>query len=180
MGSGKYLKHAIKKDGLENFTKEILFVYDTPEEMYAKEAELVNEDFLAMENTYNLKVGGFGGFDYINSTGFIRNSSHFDTNNIQSSIGGLNSFLQNKGIHSIESKEKAQRNIKEQFPLGTFYGKTHSEDTKKSIGLKNSKHQSQNNSQLGTMWITNDIETIKIKNTSPIPDGWRRGRKLIN
>jgi len=180
MGSGKYLKYAQEKHGIENFTKEILFVFDTPEEMYLKEKELVNEEFIVTHNTYNLKIGGFGGFDYINSKGFIRNSSHFDVNNMQSSIGGRNSFLQNKGIHSIESKEKAQRNIKEQFPLGTFYGKTHSEDAKKSIGLKNSKHQSQNNSQLGTMWITNDIETIKIKNTSPIPDGWRKGRKLIN
>ena len=35
--------------------------------MYAKEAELVNEEFLMNENTYNLKIGGFGGFDYINS-----------------------------------------------------------------------------------------------------------------
>jgi group I intron endonuclease len=67
MGSGKYLNHAIKKHGVENFKKEILFVFDTPKEMYDKEAEIVNEDFLAEENTYNLKIGGFGGFDYINT-----------------------------------------------------------------------------------------------------------------
>ena len=67
MGSGKYLKAAQEKYGLENFKKEILFVFDNPEEMYAKEAEIVNEEFLMTENTYNLKVGGFGGWDYINS-----------------------------------------------------------------------------------------------------------------
>ena len=69
MGSGKYLNYAIRKHGIENFTKEVLFVFTTPEEMYAKEAELVNEDYLAEGNTYNLKVGGFGGFDYLNDSG---------------------------------------------------------------------------------------------------------------
>lgn len=67
MGSGKILMRAQKKYGMENFKKEILFVFDNPEEMYAKEAELVNEEFLVTENTYNLKVGGFGGWDHINS-----------------------------------------------------------------------------------------------------------------
>ena len=60
-GSGKYLKHAINKYGVENFTKEILFEFYTAKEMYDKEAEIVDDDFLAEENTYNLKRGGFGG-----------------------------------------------------------------------------------------------------------------------
>ena len=67
MGSGKYLKHAQEKYGIDKFTKEILFVYDNPQEMYSKEAELVNEDFLTLENTYNLKIGGSGGWDIINN-----------------------------------------------------------------------------------------------------------------
>ena len=68
LGSGKYLLRSIEKHGLENFVREILFQFDNSEDMYAKEAEIVNEDFLMNENTYNLKVGGYGGFDYINKT----------------------------------------------------------------------------------------------------------------
>ena len=68
LGSGKYLIQSIKKHGPENFVREILFQFDNPKDMYAKEAEIVNENFLMNENTYNLKIGGFGGFDHINKT----------------------------------------------------------------------------------------------------------------
>jgi len=65
LGSGKYLLNAIKKYGKENFTKEILHICSSADEMYKKEAEIVNEDFIATENTYNIRIGGNGGFDYI-------------------------------------------------------------------------------------------------------------------
>jgi len=69
MGSGKHLKRAINKHGLENFTKEILFQFDNETDMNAKEAELVTEEFVKEDTNYNLCPGGHGGFGYINSTG---------------------------------------------------------------------------------------------------------------
>lgn len=68
MGSGKYLKRAIAKHGIDNFVKEILYIFDSEIEMNAKETELVTEDFCKLKNNYNLCVGGKGGFGYINST----------------------------------------------------------------------------------------------------------------
>ena len=67
LGSGKYLKKAIKKYGRENFKKNVLYIFETRDEALGKEREIVNEDFVSNENTYNLKVGGEGGFDYINN-----------------------------------------------------------------------------------------------------------------
>ena len=41
--------------------------------------------------------------------------------------------------------------------------------------MKN-KQNGINNSQYGTMWITNGIENKKIKKLDTIPDGWYKGR----
>jgi hypothetical protein len=61
IGSGRLLKKAIKKYGKEYFKREILFQFSTLKECYQKEAELVTEDFVKDENTYNVCVGGRGG-----------------------------------------------------------------------------------------------------------------------
>ncbi len=61
MGSGKLLGYAQAKYGIENFKKEILFNFDTLIEMDYKEIELVNEEFIARDDTYNIALGGCGG-----------------------------------------------------------------------------------------------------------------------
>jgi hypothetical protein len=58
LGSGKNLKHDIKKYGKENFTKEILFIFDNFDDMDNKEKELVTKEFVLREDTYNLIQGG--------------------------------------------------------------------------------------------------------------------------
>ena len=67
MGSGKLIKQAVEKYGFNNFKKEILFIYNNPKQMYLKEAEIVDEEFLKRDDVYNLVPGGHGGWDYINS-----------------------------------------------------------------------------------------------------------------
>lgn len=66
MGSGKILNQAIDKYGIENFTKDIFHVFDTSKEMYDKEAEIVDESFVQRSDTYNIRLGGSGGWDHIN------------------------------------------------------------------------------------------------------------------
>ena len=58
IGSGTLLKRAIKKYGKTIFTKEILATFDTKEEAEAFERLIVDDDFVAREDTYNLVVGG--------------------------------------------------------------------------------------------------------------------------
>lgn len=61
LGSGTAINCAIEIYGEENFTKEILHIFDTREEAYKKEAELVTEDFINNPRTYNIALGGEAG-----------------------------------------------------------------------------------------------------------------------
>jgi len=155
MGSGKYLNHAYKKYGLENFSKEILFVFDTPEEMYAKEAEIVNDEFLAEENTYNLKRGGFGGWDYINNDKTLIQQRNKKVANIRDNSHG--NLIRAIARQTKEYKEKQKQGLKKYFEnnSGSFLGKTHSDKTK-SIMSDKAKERLKDptkNSQYGTTWV---------------------------
>ena len=61
LGSGKALLSAIKEHGRENFVRETLEVFDTEEEAYLREAQIVDNTFVADRNTYNIGKGGKGG-----------------------------------------------------------------------------------------------------------------------
>lgn len=63
LGSGHNLRLAIKKYGIESFKREILHVFNTPEEMFKKESEIVNIDFIKRSDVYNIVEGGFGGYN---------------------------------------------------------------------------------------------------------------------
>lgn len=56
--------HAVKKYGYENFKRTILRVFDTQEEAYAFESELVTPTLLKSKNCYNIQNGGYGGTGY--------------------------------------------------------------------------------------------------------------------
>ena len=58
MGSGSRLKIAIKKYGIENFSKEIIKFFNNREELAKYEAEIVTESLVHDPNCYNMIVGG--------------------------------------------------------------------------------------------------------------------------
>lgn len=51
-------QYAVKKYGVEAFERTTLFIFDTEEEAYKKEAELVTQEFINLEYTYNSVLGG--------------------------------------------------------------------------------------------------------------------------
>jgi hypothetical protein len=61
MGSGSHLKLALAIKEYK-FEKEILHEFDSEDEMYEKEKELVDQEYVERQDTYNLTIGGKGGW----------------------------------------------------------------------------------------------------------------------
>ena len=179
MGSGKLLRRAIEKYGVENFEKEILHVFDNEAEMKSKEKELVNEEFLQRSDTYNLCPGGHGGFGYLNSNDLNNQNKNFKEINKKISFSLTEAYKINPLL-----KERSSRNFKNAHSLGkirydTFTGKSHSDETKRKISKvkkENCSSVGDKNSQYGTVWITNGFLNKKIKKLDEMPVGWYLGR----
>ena len=191
MGSGKILKRSIAKHGIENFKKEILFQFGNEADMNSKEAELVTEEFCLREDTYNLCVGGQGGFSYINSNPELvakrdtyenKLAGRIAANKVLAKKYGSKNFTAKKleadPVFRDEFRNKVSIGLKKKFEKDGHHwnGKRHSEETKKK--MSKSKNVGSSNSQFGTMWITNGQENKKIKkDVDVIPEGWYKGRK---
>ena len=185
MGSGKVIKHAMEKYGAENFTKVILEFFENAELMYAREKEVVNDEFLLREDVYNLRRGGNGGFDYINSLELPRLTLIDPVLRAK----GDHRRMQRIKEHGHTEKEKIAAKRRGQIQsekwasgeaIHPWSGRSHSSMSKEKISdSMKGKQVGEKNSQFGSMWINNGKEAKKIKNTDAIPDGWRRGRKII-
>lgn len=185
IGSGTILKRAIEKYGIENFDKEILFVFDTPEEMFAKEAEIVDKIFVELDTTYNILEGGRGGFEYVNSSGknlYGKNGENGMKNLIPFDL--VKQYLIDIGKWD-DYKKRQSEGLKQKYKRDGFHwtGKKHTEETKTKIGIALSKSQSgTGNSQYGTCWIySSSGENKKIRKEnleSYLSMGWLRGRKM--
>lgn len=180
MGSGKLIVAAIKKYGVENFSKEILHIFDSEEEMNIREKELIDEQFILREDTYNICIGGQGGWSFVNRNNLSINS--FENKNIQQKAQRKaqkrkRSLMENDIEWRKKYSEKLSISCKKFGKENNFYGKNHSDETKLKMSKSHKgKHSKDKNSQFGTMWITNGVDNKKIKKNEPIPYKWRKGR----
>lgn len=188
IGSGKLLKRAIKKYGRENFIKEILFIFDTPHLMFEKEKEIVDKLFVEANNTYNLLLGGSGGFDHINSTGKNLYGKNGDMEHGGQYLRPGNENKQRLIENGTweEYKKKVSEGAKRKHANDGFHwtGRKHKESTKEKISEKMKICQAkEKNSQYGTCWIysaeLNENKKIRLDSISIfLSQGWVRGRKV--
>jgi hypothetical protein len=205
MGSGTRIIRAITKYGIENFRKNILLYFDSFDEALEYESEIVNEELLLDPSCYNIRLGGESHWHYYNKhklnihhkkkgratwldldTNKKITAKNSDENEIfrQSNryVGLTKGKLPVKDINNkvflvdINDERYLSGKLKQ-----LFFGKKHSEKTKKLMSYKhqqNKDQQKEKNSQFGTCWITNGKENKKIKKGGVIPDGWKLGRKI--
>lgn len=194
MGSGKVIRRAIEKYGVENFTKVILETFEDATSMYAREKEVVTDEFLAREDTYNLRRGGTGGFDFINknvlSTEDRKRNGKLGAEVFDKIYGSgalvkqLRSAQENRTHDSlISSAKKSQMTLlKKNGIKGGFAGKKHSDEFRNMISAANKIHQRGiNNHQYGTCWIYNESGNKKIKKDDLqqyLDAGYVKGRKV--
>ena len=175
MGSGKILKRAIKKHGINNFTKTYLFIFDNEEDMNIKEKEIVNESFIKEDSNYNLKLGGDGGWSFVNISGL--NHLH---DNRKNSIANLELGRRVGKTVCPYAGAKISASLKCHYKNNGSHwvGKAHTEESKAK--MRKPKNIGKENSQYGTMWIHSLEEKIskRIKKDEIIPEGWYKGRKM--
>lgn len=188
-GSGRCIRAAVQKYGIANFKTDVLFKFATEAEAEAKEAELVTEEFVSREDTYNLCPGGRGGWGYIN----------LDRKDPDSQIERARAakiretvvrkeMWRNLPRTTSDMAKKAHATAKER---GTgIYCETQkmrlqqaaqtvvARKKRKETFAEISHQRGEKNSQFGTMWVTDGKQNKKIKKTDIVPDGWNKGRFL--
>lgn len=173
MGSGKLLRRAIKKYGVDNFNTEILYSCKTEKEMNTLEKILVVPD---PDLNYNLCPGGHGGFGYINI--HLKDEMNMLKSKLQKSQP--NSYYSELGRRAAS---KSSARMKQKHADGAIIppnwtGKKHTEETKQK--MRKSKNVGSSNPNYGTTWITNGLENKKIKKeVDIIPEGWYKGRTMV-
>ena len=182
MGSGHALRNAQKKYGIENFTKEILHVFDSSDEMYHKEAEIVTESFCDRKDNYNVRVGGIGGWNHYLGTEQHKKSS---SNGGKSSAKILKEFIKEQKANNTEWWQNRLKKIIETNQKNTERGvlngwKNYTDEERETRRQNLSQmQQGSNNCQYGRYWISHPEtkEVKRINSDESIPEGWVRGKK---
>lgn len=178
MGSGHALKRAQRKYGIDKFTKTILADFDEPWSMANMEATIVDEEFVKRKDTYNITLGGIGGFYHVNS---VRANW---TDEQRNEFGERMSKKMTPINQSIEKRKAASVSLKTwNLVHGSCWkGKHHTPEAlqkQHETFLRTHHAQGEKNSQYGKHWwhdpITGESHPF---HDDEVPQGWVRGRLI--
>lgn len=181
LGSGTYIQRAVVKYGASSFEKQILFEFETQEEAWDKENELV-ELYRSDPLCKNLRKGGSGGFDYINHLPEVQSirskAGKVGGKVVQERHPGINRDFLSLGCLHPDSAARGPLEKKQEWNrLGvkSWKGRTLSQEIRNRLSRD---RKGQGNNQFGTFWITDGEENRKLRVSEVPPAGWFRGRVL--
>ena len=173
LGSGKQLRYAIRKYGKVNFELEIIEFFDSRELLIEGEKKIITDEIIKDKDSYNISYGGLGG---------VQNEEH------RKKMREGSSKFQKEKWKDDDYRDKIsnmlRNNMKRNHELNkikydTFTGKKHSDDTKLKMSVvKKGKGLKSDNSQWGSKWITNGVESKKVNENEKLPENWFYGRTL--
>lgn len=186
IGSGRALKAAIKKYGKENFKKEVLYVFDTEEEMDLKEKELVNEEFYSKDDNYNCGPGGEGGAHFKGkkhsdeTKAKISKANRGNINIIETAI--KNGHASKGRKLSEQAKENIRKGAQKRFENHIYKttprpkkGNYQTQEWRNNIS-KAMKGKKRNTSHIPKKrWINNNLKQTLLPINESIPRGWKLG-----
>lgn len=178
LGSGTMIKNAIKRYGRTNFTREILEICFSKEELNAAEIMWIEK----LKPEYNITPGGAGGYSSVLKEywGSMTKEERKTARNWgrKTSVAGENNPMYGK--HTSEAVKRTWGTRSEEYRKE--FGKKIS-DTKKSLGLgKGDKNPMYGRSAIrekNLKWYTNGIENKYITEGTE-PNGWSRGRTNLS
>lgn len=135
LGSGKRIKAEVKKYGELNFVREILSVHQNREEVLNAEKEILTAEILSDPKCLNLKHGGEGGWDFVNSRGLNSRKGKLVSDETRRKLSEARSDFE----FSEEAKAKMSKNnwMKSEkgksFIINTLTGKRKTEEHKRNI-----------------------------------------------
>ena len=130
MGSGKRIRAAIKKYGVENFTKEIIKFFPTLKELSDYEQQIIDESLLNDPKCYNLVKGGY----FLDGDAILKRKQTFKDKKHQQ---GQNNSQYGKCWITRDNKSKMVKTYELEKYLGEGWIKGRVIENKKNITIAN-------------------------------------------
>lgn len=191
LGSGLYLKRAIKKHGKENFKKEILEFFPIKKNSFDNQEKFIIKYNTLSPNGYNISPKGGLGVNKCHSEETMQklrnHKSKEHKQNISYSKQGEKNPMYGKHMTEKTKQQIIKSNMLRVGEKNPMYGKHRSEEIKEKLKIINTgkklsdehkRHISE--SHEGKFYITNEIITKQLKKDNNIPEGWKLGRKKNN
>ncbi len=186
LGSGIYLWKAIDKHGEDKFSKKILAILETRQDAFDLEKKLVNREFVAREDTYNLIIGGVTAGSGVDHPMYGKTHSDTTREKIrQSQLGKVMSKetrAKLSKVHTGKVCSQEHRANMSKARLGHVPTKETREKMSKALTGKVRSAESRekmSNSQQGVTYFNNGKENRRLRLGDKIPEGFVEGMLKI-